>query len=74
MPEGSLEQKYELATQVVCKQGTVPFPVNTTTISIIKHVIEDNEEELDFIYAFRQNTSQTTEQLKESSHLPENKI
>ena len=74
MPDISLDQKYKLATQVVCKQGTVPFPVNTTTISIIKLVIEDNEEELDLIYAFREKVSQTTEQLKESSNLPESKI
>jgi hypothetical protein len=74
MLEVSLDQKYELATQVICKQGIVPFPVNDTTISILKHVIEDNEEELDFIYAFRQKTSQTMEQLKKSSNLPEEKI
>ena len=74
MSEVSLDQKYELATQVICKQGIVPFPVNDTTISILKHVIEGNEEELDFIYAFRQKTSQTMEQLKKSSNLPEEKI
>ena len=74
MPDISLDQKYKLATQVVCKQGTVPFPVNTTTISIIKLVIDDNEEELDLIYAFREKISQTTEQLKESSNLPEIKV
>ena len=44
MPEVSLDQKYELATQVICKQGIVSFPVNDTTISILKHVVEDNEE------------------------------
>ena len=38
-----LDQKYELATQVICKQGIVPFPVNDTTISILKQVIEDSE-------------------------------
>ena len=74
MSEVSLDQKYELATQVICKQGIVPFPVNDTTISILKHVIEDNEEELDFIYVFRQKVSQTMEQLKKSSNLPEEKI
>ena len=74
MSEVSLDQKYELAAQVICKQGTVPFPVNDTTISILKLVIEDNEEELDFIYTFSQNVSQTMEQLKKSSTLPEVKI
>jgi Na+-translocating ferredoxin:NAD+ oxidoreductase RNF subunit RnfB len=70
----SLEKKYERAAQVICSQGMVPFPVNDTTISILKHVFEDNEEELDFIEAFRKQASQTAEQLKASSNLPEEKI
>ena len=74
MSEISTGQKYERAAQVICKQGMVPFPVNDTTISILKHVIEDIEEELDFIYAFRENVSQTMEQLRQSSNLPEQKI
>jgi len=74
MPEDSLDKKYERAAQVICNQGSVPFPVNDTTISILKNVIEDDEEELDFIHVFRQNASQTMEQLKASSDLPEEKI
>jgi len=74
MTDISLDQKYKLATQVVCKQGTIPFPVNTTTISILKLVIEDNEEELDLIYVFREKVSQTMEQLKESSNLNKEKV
>ena len=74
MTGGSLDKKYEQAAQVVCRQGIVPFPVNDTTISILKHVIEDDEEELEFINAFREQPSQTVEQLKESSTLPEEKI
>ena len=74
MTGGSLDKKYEQAAQVVCRQGIVPFPVNDTTISILKHVIEDDEEELEFINAFRDQPSQTVEQLKESSNLPEEKI
>ena len=70
----SLEKKYELAAQVICNQGMVPFPVNDTTISILKHVIQDDEEELDFIEAFRKQASQTVEQLRASSNLPEEKI
>ena len=74
MSEAPLDKKYTQATQVVCSQGMIPFPVNDTTISILKNVIEDVEEELDFICAFRQNSSQTTEQLVESSKLPVEKI
>lgn len=71
MGDLSLDQKYERATGVVCKQGIAPFPVNETTISIIKQVIKDNEEELDLIYAFRDKPSQTMEELKASSGLSE---
>ncbi len=74
MMDVSLDEKYRRAAQVICKQGTVPFPVNDTTISILKHVIEDDEEELDFIDAFRKQPSQTMEELKASGHLPEEKI
>ena len=74
MAGGSLDKKYEQAAQIICNQGAVPFPVNDTTISILKYVIEDDEEELDFIEAFRKQASQTLEQLKASSHLPEEKI
>lgn len=74
MAHASLDQKYERAAQVICKQGAVPFQVNETTLAILKHVIQDAEEELDLIYAFRQNASQTMEQLRESSDLPEEKI
>ena len=74
MAGDSLEKKYERAAQVICKQGMVPFPVNDTTISILKHVIQDDEEELDFIETFRNQASQTLEQLKASSKLPKEKI
>ncbi|MFH1349351.1 MAG: 4Fe-4S binding protein [Pseudomonadota bacterium] len=74
MSELTLDKKYERAAQVICKQGIVPFPVNDTTVSILKNVIEDDEEELDFIWAFREEASQTTEQLRGSSNLPEEKI
>jgi len=74
MAHASLDRKYERAAQVICKQGAVPFQVSDTTMAILKHVIQDVEEELDLIYAFRQNASQTMEQLRESSDLPEEKI
>ena len=35
----SLDQKYTLAAQVICKQGTIPFPANDTTLPILKLVI-----------------------------------
>jgi len=74
MTDISLEEKYQRAAEVICQQGDIGFPVNDTTISIIKYVIEDAEEELDLIYAFREKASQTMEELKASSGLPEEKI
>ncbi len=74
MAEISLDRKYERAARVICKQGLVPFPVSETIFSILKLVIEDNEEELDFIYVFREKASQTMEQLKASGDLDEETI
>jgi len=74
MVDTSLDQKYRQATSVICKQGMVPFPVNDTTIAIIQNVIGDNQEELDFVSAFAKKASQTMEELRESSGLPDEKI
>ena len=63
----SLEQKFQQAAGVVCKQGLFPFPVNDTSISIIKHVVGDNEDELDLVCAFKSKPSQTMEELTVSS-------
>lgn len=63
MGENSLDAKYRSAAAVVCRQGMFPFPVNDTTLSIMKHVIEDDEDELDLICAFSQKASQTLEEL-----------
>lgn len=74
MSDVSSEEKYRRAASVICRQGIFPFPVNDTTISILKHVVEDSEEELDLIYAFRDKASQTMDELKKSSGFPEEKI
>ncbi len=74
MENAALEEKYRKATSVICKQGIIPFPVNDTTVGIIKEVLEDNVEELDLIWAFRDKPSQTLEELKASSGLAEDKI
>ncbi len=67
MMQNTLADKLEKATSVICIQGMVQFPVSDTAIEIIKHVIGDNEAELDLIYAFREKPSQTMDQLIESS-------
>ena len=61
----TLENKLKRATEVVCKQGMVQFPVSDTAIAIIDRVVGDNEEELDLVYAFREKPSQTMDQHEE---------
>lgn len=51
MENSTMVDKLKRATEVVCKQGMVQFPVSATAIAIIGRVVGDNEEELDLIYA-----------------------
>jgi hypothetical protein len=74
MAENPLEAKYKAAAGVVCRQGMFPFPVNDTTLSIMKHVIEDEEDELDLICAFSRKASQTLEELTVSSGFSRDKV
>lgn len=69
-----LEGKYKFAAEVICKQGMIPFPVNATTLSILKHVIANAEEELDLICAFDQKAAQTADELTASSGFTEDKV
>ncbi len=74
MPEETLEEKYRRVTGIVCKQGMLPFPVNDTSISIIKNVVGAEEDELDFIAAFRDKGSKTMEELQASSDFSAERI
>ena len=74
MTQPTMQDKFKRAAAVVCKQGMVQFPVSDTAIAIIESVVGENEEELDFIYAFDEKPSQTLAQLAESSGLSEEKI
>ena len=68
------DEKLKRATQIVCRQGMIPFPLSDTAIAIIDCVVGDHKEELDLIYAFREKASQTTEQLSASSGFSEEKV
>ena len=74
MLELSFNQKLENATKVVCKQGMFQFPVNKTTIALVRTAVCENEDELELISAFNDMPSQSMRQLEESSGFPENKI
>jgi Pyruvate/2-oxoacid:ferredoxin oxidoreductase delta subunit len=73
MTDISLDEKLKKATGVVCKQGMFPFPLSETAIRIVKHVVAE-EAELDLICAFKDVSSQTMDQLKESSGFSEETI
>ncbi|MFX1570103.1 MAG: ATP-binding protein [Promethearchaeota archaeon] len=66
------EQNYKQAARVIVKAGMFPFPITDTMIKILKLLI--NEEELELIMAFKRTSSQTMDQLKQSSKMPEKKI
>ncbi len=61
-------KKYKRTAQIINGAGGTPFPISDTLISILKHIVPD-EEDLAFIKFFKRKTSQTMEQLKESSKL-----
>jgi len=68
----NMDEKYREAGEIISKAGGTPVPVNDTLIKLLKFFIQ--EDELDFISAFQEKKSQTLEQLKQSSGLPEEEI
>jgi len=66
------DEKYKKAAFIITKAGVLPTPVNKTLIEILKLLL--TEDELDFINAFKRKTSQTMEQLKKNSKMPETQI
>ncbi len=73
MTETPLQEKFERAAGVICRQGLVPFPVSPTAVAIIQRVVGEVEDELDLIHAFCDKPSQTLEQLTEASGFPAEK-
>ncbi len=63
MATADLSKKYKQAAQTIGKQGIVPFPASETAMKILQMVLEDNEDELELIWAFRRKASQTMEEL-----------
>ncbi len=70
--ETNIDEKYKQAGHVISTTGGTPLPVNDTLLKLLRYFIM--EDELDFIMAFRDKTSQTLEQLKDSTALPESEI
>jgi aspartokinase len=65
----AIDSKYKKVVNVINSAGGTPLPVTDILVDILKHII--NEDELDFVMAFKKNKSQTLEQLKQSSKLTE---
>ena len=66
------DEKYKKAGHIIIKAGILPTPVNKALIEILKILL--TEDELDFINAFKRKTSQTMEELKRTSKLPDAQI
>jgi ferredoxin len=74
MTQISMAEKLKRAAGVICKQGMVQFQLSQTAIDIVNAAVGENEEELDLIYAFRLQPSQTMDQLVASSGFAAEKI
>lgn len=70
--ETNISAKYEVAAEAISKAGGTPIPPNETLLKLLTYFI--NEDEVDFVSAFKDQRSQTLEQLKASSGLSEEEI
>jgi ferredoxin len=70
----SLQSNYEKAASVICRQGIFPFPVNETTLTILRRAVGDVGAELDLVAAFDKKASQTLAELMNSSGMPEETV
>jgi Pyruvate/2-oxoacid:ferredoxin oxidoreductase delta subunit len=68
----SLEERYREVTSTINKSGGTPFPETDTLVDIVKLLVD--EDELEMVLAFKQQKSQTLEQLKQSSGMAEDDI
>ena len=68
-----LYKKYTKAAKIINGAGGTPLKVGDTLIKILRHILPD-EEALGFIKYFKTKTSQTMEQLIETSGLSEEEI
>lgn len=68
----AINAKYKVAASAITKAGGTPLPTNETLLKLLTYYI--NEDELDFVAAFENQTSQTMAQLKENTGLSEAEI
>jgi NAD-dependent dihydropyrimidine dehydrogenase PreA subunit len=66
------DDEYKKAARNIIKAGAFPFPINDTLVQLLRELLTQNE--VSFIDAFKRKTSQTLEELKKSSSMPESEI
>lgn len=63
---------YRDVCKTIVNAGGTPLPITDTLIEIVRRIIKEDETE--FVLAFREKKSQTMDQLKETTGLPEDAI
>ncbi|HNY65854.1 MAG TPA: 4Fe-4S binding protein [Deltaproteobacteria bacterium] len=67
-----LDQKYQSAAEAITMAGGMPLPINGTLLKLLRFYL--NEDDLDFVIAFKGSKSQTMDQLKQRTGLSEEAI
>lgn len=65
-------KKLKTAANAIIKAGPIPFPLNDTIMEILKYYLD--EEDLDFLRAFKINSSMSIEEVKKKLKIPEEEI
>jgi len=68
----NIDEKYKNVAEIINKAGEFAYPITDTLINILKYNVD--EEDLDLIFGFNNQISQTMEQLKENTGLAEDQI
>jgi hypothetical protein len=59
---GNVNEKYRSVAEIINRAGEFAYPITDTLIEILKYNVE--EKDLDLIFGFTNQISQTMEQLK----------
>jgi len=74
MGKNEAKDLLDRATGVVCRQGMIPFPPSNAAIQIIDMVVGNHPDELELICSFKDKSSQTLDQLIESSGFDQDEV
>jgi len=68
----TIHEKYKVVASAITKAGGTPLPTSDTLLKLLTYYV--NEDELEFVGAFENQSSQTMAQLKQSTGLSEAEI